>query len=349
VNDPSFGKWACHGGDKDAEGCDPLQLGACGSGLCASEPQAKAACIGFGPSGAGPGNIANGSISGAQTAQYYRAPREGVYETIPIRGILYMNSHAFNLTTEDTKLHAWINLFYATDRRYPIKTVAVIDRISIAGGQPPFTTKNYCAKWVAPQNSDLYTLGSHTHKRGRNFTVDLPDGTQIYSSAIYSDPIEKLFDPPMHFDATDAAQRTLTYCADFNNGLTDNGAPNINLVTRLSTMPDRTTCTAVACVAGQVGAACNGASDNSACDSSPGAGDGWCDACPITGGSNDRERDVRFEPVDCHTLSCRRRHAHEAGTASYVHMCVLATVLDRRVIRGVGVDRRLHATACVFG
>jgi hypothetical protein len=37
----------------------------------------------------------------------------------------------------------------------------------------------------------------------------------------------------------------------------------------------------VACVAGRVGAPC---ATDAACDSSPGAGDGWCDACALTGG-----------------------------------------------------------------
>jgi hypothetical protein len=130
----------------------------------------------------------------------------------------------------------------------------------------------------------MYTLSSHTHKRGRNFTVDLADGTRIYQSFHYSDPVEKIFDPPMRFDSEDPEDRTLVYCADFNNGVREDGSPDIDLVTRLSTMPERTTCTPVACVAGKVGAPCQGASDGATCDSSPGAGDGWCDACPITGG-----------------------------------------------------------------
>ncbi len=40
----------------------------------------------------------------------------------------------------------------------------------------------------------------------------------------------------------------------------------------------------VACAAGNIGAPCAGEDDDAACDSSPGAGDGWCDACSITAG-----------------------------------------------------------------
>jgi hypothetical protein len=284
VKDPSFGSWACRGGERNGQDCDPLKQDACSAGVCASEPQHKAACIGFGPMNGNSAELRTSSIATAQTAQYYRAPREGLYETIPLRGILYMNSHAFNLTKSETQLHAWINLFYAKSRQHEVRTLAITDKISIANGQAPFTKETHCAKWVAPRNAAMYTLSSHTHKRGSNFTVMLPDGTQVYQSAIYSDPVEKMFNPPMRFESAEAEARTLTYCAEYNNGATKDGSPDLKLVTRLSTMPDRTTCTPVACTGGKIGAACDGASDNASCDSSPGAGDGVCDACPITAG-----------------------------------------------------------------
>jgi hypothetical protein len=39
-------------------------------------------------------------------------------------------------------------------------------------------------------------------------------------------------------------------------------------------------------VSGQVGKACNGVGDDRTCDSSENAMDGFCDACPITGGES---------------------------------------------------------------
>jgi hypothetical protein len=59
------------------------------------------------------------------------------------------------------------------------------------------------------------------------------------------------------------------------------GSPDVDLVTRASRMPERGTCTPVACVAGKVTAACTTDHD---CDSAPGESDGDCDACPITAG-----------------------------------------------------------------
>jgi hypothetical protein len=279
VNDPSLGAWKCRGGDVEGTTCDPLKSAGCGAGQCASEVQNKAACINFGP--ANSETLAGqGRVAGAQTAQYYQAPREGVYTTFPLRGLLYWNSHSFNLTTSDATLHAWINMSFAKDRTYKLETLAITKNIAMAAGTPPFTSKVYCADWVAPQNSRMYTLSSHTHKRGRNFTVDL-DGERIYQSARYTDPVEKMFDPPLAFDSADESKRTLKYCAEFNNGVTQDGEPDLDLVTRLSTMPDRTTCKPVACVGGKIGSPCG---DNGACDSSAGASDGWCDACAITAG-----------------------------------------------------------------
>jgi hypothetical protein len=221
-------------------------------------------------------------VARAQTAQFYQPPRDGVYNTFPVRGLVYWNSHAFNLTNEDTDMHAWVNLYFAKERKHELQTVTVSSAIRAAAGTPPFTQKNYCAMWTAPQNALLYDLTSHTHKRGHNFTMDMLDGTRIYQSAVYSDPVDEIFDPPMLFDSPDAGKRTVKYCADFNNGLTKDGKPDIELVTRKSRMPPPATCMPVACVAGKVGAACAGS--NADCDSAPGMGDGSCDACAITGG-----------------------------------------------------------------
>ena len=52
----------------------------------------------------------------------------------------------------------------------------------------------------------------------------------------------------------------------------------------ISGVPGR--CTPTACAAGKIGSSCSGSEDNATCDSAPGAGDGLCDACPITGGES---------------------------------------------------------------
>ena len=283
VNAPAFGEWTCSGGERAGQACDPLDQGSCGEAVCASAMRDTITCAGFGPPESSP-LTGIGGIVNAQTAQQLVPPREGVFTVYPIRGLLYWNSHAFNLTTEDHPMHAYLNLFYTDDLRLERIQLPISSNVYIQAGQPPFTIERYCGDWVVPQGARLLSLSSHTHKRGRDFTVNLPDGTQIYESFVYSDPLDQDYDPPLAFDSTDPAERTLHYCATYNNGVRDDGSPDLGLVTRLSTMPDRTTCNPVACVAGRVGEPCVGKDDDASCDTAPGAGDGSCDACPITAG-----------------------------------------------------------------
>jgi len=100
----------------------------------------------------------------------------------------------------------------------------------------------------------------------------------------------------MRFDAADDAQRTLKYCAEFNNGVTKDGKPNLDLVTRSSKMPKNSSCEPVACVAGQIGKSCKGKDDKASCDSTPGAGDGFCDACAITSGQTTEDEMFVLNP-----------------------------------------------------
>ena len=283
VHDPAFGTWTCHGGEHAGDVCEPTDLAACGGGICTSEVRNTVACIGYGPD-EGALDLASGGLAGAQTAQQYVPPRDGVYREVPLRGLLYWNSHAFNLTSEDHDMNGRINLFYAHDRRYEWIDGTDSSHVYIAHGQAPYTVQSYCADHVVPRDVQVISISSHTHKRGKRFWVTAPDGSEIYESLTYSDPTEQQYDPPLRFDSPDAAERTLRFCATYNNGVKSDGSPDPSTVTRLSRMPDRASCKPVACTAGKIGAACNGAGDGAACDSSPGAGDGECDACPITAG-----------------------------------------------------------------
>jgi hypothetical protein len=69
------------------------------------------------------------------------------------------------------------------------------------------------------------------------------------------------------------------------------GLPDPETVTRRSRVPQSAQhsigqCRPVACAAGKIGAPCNGVGDDRTCDSADGANDGFCDACPITGGES---------------------------------------------------------------
>jgi hypothetical protein len=289
IHDPAFGSWTCNGGENPGQACEPTDLASCGSGTCMSEVKQSFACVGFGPSGKGRQTFV--SIGGAQKAQFNIQYIDGVFAQIPMRGILYWNSHAFNLTDQDTTMHARLNYYFADSQQFPVVPIFDTSRI-FAGNAAPYDTQTICNDHVLPQGARLFNLQSHTHKHGKHFSITLPDGSSVYDSFVYNDPVSQNFSTPLAFDSADPAQRTLHYCSFYNNGQAEDGSPDPEKVTRASRVPESAklagigACSPIACAAGNIGAPCNGSNDNATCDSSPGSGDGLCDACKITGGES---------------------------------------------------------------
>jgi len=296
IHDPLFGAWTCAGGDRDGQGCEPTDLTSCGTGICRSQAQETFACVNYGPPV--PGAFLNYyAIGGAQKAQADIDFPAGVWAPTPLRGILFWNPHAFNLTDQDTMMHGWLNYYFTPDRQYPARPIFDIFHIFAATGIPPYQTGTVCADYTfgpdvlggftSPQQAQLFSLSSHTHRHGQHFWITDPQhGDQLlYENFVYNDPPNKTFDPPLVFNTGDK----LHYCALYNNGLAADGSPDTTLVTRASHVPPNAPgfshCTPVACVAGKMNppAACK---TNQDCDSSAGANDGVCDACPITGGES---------------------------------------------------------------
>ena len=118
-----------------------------------------------------------------------------------------------------------------------------------------------------------------------------PQQALLYTNFVYNDPVVLRFAEPIQISgAAPFADRTLTYC-----GYYDNGAADPLSVKRRSTSPPPGILFDIFAVGGPCavedtqcvneakrGMLCNGV--DAACDSSAGAGDGDCDACPLTGG-----------------------------------------------------------------
>jgi hypothetical protein len=301
VHDPSFGAWTCRNNPAtEGQTCEPTDLTSCGpGGVCTSAIKPSFACIGFGPQIQSPPYY---GIGGAQRAQFSDEYPSGVYAQIPMKGILYWNSHAFNLTDQDTVMHGRLNYYFSNNDQLPLQSIFNISDI-FGMNAAPYTTQTVCHTHVLPQGARLFELSSHTHKHGLHFTIcangqpssttgsgsGACSGPLLYDSRIYNDPVNQEFNPPLAFDSPDPSLRTLQYCSFFNNGVASDGLPDTNLVERASLIPPSAVighCKPTACAAGKIGAACNGANDNHTCDSAPGANNGLCDACNLTGGES---------------------------------------------------------------
>ncbi len=294
--------WACLDGANEGDPCDPLDEGACGAGTCAGPVRVGTGCSGYEYAR----SVTPITFTGTQQPQYRRQNHPGVYAPAPIKGLVFWNSHAFNLTTSDTRMHARVNWLFARDRTHPIQTYGGGDNnfgISrlIVEGAAPYTEKVMCGETILPRGARLTGLNSHTHKRGKRFWYEAPDGEILYESLVYNDPLDKQFDPPLEFDSEDTAERTITFCSLYNNGVDEAGDPDPETVTRASRIPYGVQldglpdfvglCEPSRCVneGARFDVNCddrirNQAGDDAVCDSAPGAGDGFCDACNIMGG-----------------------------------------------------------------
>jgi len=234
VTHPSWGPWKCYLGDDDGMACDPQDSGACPGGVCGGKRSDTVACIGFGPPDWGFQNNNAPSFGGAQEATSQITYPEGVYSLLPLRGIIGWNSHAFNLTTSDMNMEAWLNLHYTDQQTYPAQALFNSTHI-FAQNVLPFQTAEYCHTHTFAEGTRLIQISSHMHKRGKRFrwynppqtpctnpascTVGAP-GDLFYESTDYSDPLTITYDPPRHFTGT-VAQRTLKFCALYDNGFND--------------------------------------------------------------------------------------------------------------------------------
>lgn len=307
-SDPNGGDWfdwECLGGDRTGEACDPTDVGSCGPrSACATPPQSAVGCVGyfFAPADFDFGSGVTGRsdtrerVVTAQESTFVEEPPPGVYSLLPLSGFVAWNSHAFNLTNENTTIEQWINLTFEQDRRYQREQIFASDSIfSIA--VPPFEKREFCSSFDLPQYTQLLSLTSHFHKRGELFRMWLPpnDGCAgapcqapsrdpDYTSRLYDDPPEDRYDPPIAMNGADPPQRRIIACATY-----DNGADDPLEVKRHSTRPDTPSCNSPAgfcgcsastrvCFGGDnPGKACGGTDE--VCGT-----DGLCDACPLKGG-----------------------------------------------------------------
>jgi hypothetical protein len=164
------GPFACRGGERDGEACEPTDTSFCGAdGVCASPPVPSLACIGFGPGDAGIGvaedSLFNTMASGASGA-------DGVYDEAPLKGVLVWNSHAFNLTAAEAKLDMWINFVFAKPEEQVRKLHRLVDTTGIGKMNPPaFGVDEVCHQYVVRPNAELIDMSSHQHRRGKRFRV----------------------------------------------------------------------------------------------------------------------------------------------------------------------------------
>jgi hypothetical protein len=165
-DDPNWGGFFCHGGEKDGQACPPTDLEFCGEGaLCGTPVATSVACNAFGPGDTGLG-LSSSGVSGTQETSTLNKFAPGVYGEIPLKGMILWNHHAFNLTDAPTPMEAWLNFEFAPveEQLYPVRIIFNAGEI-FKMNVPAFTAEEVCNNHQLPQGAHLYELSSHAHKR----------------------------------------------------------------------------------------------------------------------------------------------------------------------------------------
>lgn len=308
-DDAGWGTWRCYGGDTPNDPCDPTVANDCGvdgngvAGVCGGRFHAGVACLDTQDSDFGAPDYQTflaPQFSGSQEPTAHFNYPNGVYSILPLKGLVVWNSHAFNLTNEDTEMEAWINLTYTDTRTWQAQGL-FDDRWIFTQDVPAFETREYCATHTFAEGTRLFQLSSHAHKRGVRWRYYAPPQTPcsqvpgtadpaclpgdeedvFYTSYDYSDPLTLNPDPPIHYTGT-VANRTIKFCS-----LYDNGSPeHPDLIKRQSTSPVPTNNLAIGGPCDDSDLVCLGGT-NKGLDCSgndllcPGS---VCDACPLKGG-----------------------------------------------------------------
>lgn len=284
LSDEAFGAWTCRGGDKSGDACEPSNLTGCGDGSCVSTPTITAGCLGYGPFGT-ENNAAGFGLVQALNANESVPRIAGVYREVPLKAVVFWDFHGFNLTDEDLEADGRINMTFASERRMVERRITVSGALDGPNAVPPFKRHRLCSAWTVPQGTEVLRLTSHTHQRASNFRVFDPGGKEIYKSERYREPAYVTFDPIIRFDAALDEDRVVKFCADFNNGINEDGMPDMTLLSQASKTPDYEipifVPDPIACSTGRWGEPCIALLGDEQCDSSLGSGDGRCDATNI--------------------------------------------------------------------
>jgi cysteine-rich repeat protein len=302
-NDPGWGGWRCYGGPTPGATCNPETTNACGTdGVCGSKFHDGVACLDTITQDWGSPDFnasSSPTFSGSQESTAQQHFPTGVYGLLPLKGLIVWNSHAFNLTTQDTEMEAWLNMTYTDQRSWPAQAL-FNDNWIFTQNVPPFEQREYCATHTFAEGTNLFQLSSHTHSRGIRWRYyDAPQtpcpapgaftspsclpgapGDVFYESYDYSDALTLNYDTPKVFSGT-VANRTIKFCALYDNGFlnpdtvkTQSGSPNPtgNLI-----IGGPCSNSEVKCMGGpNKGQLCGGNDANC-----PGS---VCDACPLRGG-----------------------------------------------------------------
>jgi hypothetical protein len=107
------------------------------------------------------------------------AEDDGLYSTLPAMPGITFDMHHFNATSGDILKEAWINLWWESDARIPVKGILGLELSQTATlSIPPGATQDLHYSWAITEPIRLVTVFGHRHAWTSNFSswIEQPDG-----------------------------------------------------------------------------------------------------------------------------------------------------------------------------
>jgi hypothetical protein len=119
--------------------------------------------------------------------------------------------HLLNTGADPLTAHVEFGLENVRPDAVPGKAASMF--LNNLGLQVPVGKSRQSASFVLPSSVMMLRMSSHMHQHGAHFTATTSDGTMLYTTDTWNEPVPRLFDPPLSM-----AQGTkIDWSCDFEN------------------------------------------------------------------------------------------------------------------------------------
>ena len=176
VHDPSFGTWTCAGGVQRRRG-----LRADGSRLLrrGRVRQRAEALVCLRRFRAADRTGRPRSPAARRRLRPTSCSPAGVYQQLPLKGVMYWNTHAFNTTAKDHIMNGRVNYYFATpsSSRPGLPNQRLLGHLQ--SEQSTVHQGNVLQRSRLPGRARVFQIFGHNHKHGEHFWATDPTGADL--------------------------------------------------------------------------------------------------------------------------------------------------------------------------
>ncbi|HEX4336554.1 MAG TPA: hypothetical protein VH062_11610 [Polyangiaceae bacterium] len=147
----------------------------------------------------------------SQLPEDHMAYPPGVGRMLPSGSGFRIMLHLLNTGTDPLVARVDFGLEHVAPTAVPGKAASMfLNNLAL---QVPVGKSTQRATFTLPSSVMMLRVSSHMHQHGALFAATTGDGSMLYTSDVWNEPIPRLFDPPLSIPAG----TTITWSCEFNN------------------------------------------------------------------------------------------------------------------------------------